>query len=166
MKTILLISKNYEDAVVSLSGYKLEMLDSGFKLKREDVNDNRTDCNVTMIDTENDELVSLRWMQLNDFMFENLESVIGIFSPTLAYIDVDLRECSMEFVKKLVECVGRDKLEFIGISRYTDGTKLSELSELIEKVVYVFGDLKVCKSETKNATGVYVDKNSKKFVLQ
>lgn len=60
MKTILLISKNYEDAVVSLSGYKLEMLDSGFKLKREDVNDSRTDCNVTMIDTENDELVSLR----------------------------------------------------------------------------------------------------------
>lgn len=36
------------------------MLDSGFKLKREDVNDSRTDCNVTMIDTENDELVSLR----------------------------------------------------------------------------------------------------------
>ena len=81
------------------------MLNSGFKLKREDVNDSRTDCNVTMIDTENDELVSLRWMQLNDFIFENLESVIAIFSPTLAYIDVDLRECSMEFVKNLVECV-------------------------------------------------------------
>lgn len=142
------------------------MLDSGFKLKREDVNDSRTDCNVTMIDTENDELVSLRWMQLNDFIFENLESVIAIFSHTLAYIDVDLRECSMEFVKKLVECAGRDKLEFIGISRYTDGMKLSELSEIIEKVMYVFGDLKVCKSETKNSTGVYVDKNSKKFVLQ
>lgn len=71
----------------------------------------------------------------------------------------------MEFVKKLVECVGRDKLEFIGISRYTDGMKLSELSELIEKVMYVFGDLKVCKSETKNSTGVYVNKNSKKFVF-
>ena len=32
MKTILLISKNYEDAVVSLIRYKLEMLDSGYIL--------------------------------------------------------------------------------------------------------------------------------------